>query len=213
TLPTQAQAKCGQGHAQKNACKISKNIFFLPLMRIIHGVLVPRSVRLTKEEIKLLEQRKLRKKPLSRAEKDAYMNSPEWRLMQKIWLARAGYRCQMFPWKKIGKTVNGKYKGYEIHHLHKKAYKRLGKERYKRDVVVLSTFAHQWVYHRILSFGKTTVQKQKNFPNLLQRIMNMWCILPYPIKWLWIIVSTLFVLVALLDSSGFLHRRLLWYTQ
>ncbi|MCS7076725.1 MAG: hypothetical protein NZ455_08455 [Bacteroidia bacterium] len=182
-------------------------------MRIVHGVLIPRGIKLSTEDKKLLEQRKLRKRPLTRAEKDAYMNSAEWRLMQRIWLARAGYRCQMFPWKKIGKTVNGKYRGYEIHHLHKKAYRRLGKERYKRDVVVLSTFAHQWVYHRILSLGKTTVQKQKKFPNLAQQIMNIWCILPYFVKWIWIIVSMVIFILILLQMSDLLHHRLLWYAQ
>lgn len=180
-------------------------------MRIIHGVLVPRQVKLSKDDIKILEQRKLRKKPLTRAEKDAYMNSNEWRLMQRIWLARAGYRCQMFPWKKIGKTVRGKYRGYEIHHLHKKAYRRLGKERYKRDVVVLSTFAHQWVYHRILSFGKTTVAKQKNFPNLLQRIVNLWCILPYPIKWIWIFFVLFILFFGVLYYSKIVHHSVLWH--
>lgn len=182
-------------------------------MRVVHGVFVPRKVKLSREDIKILEQRKLRKKPLSRAEKDVYMNSEEWRLMQRIWLARAGYRCQMFPWKKIGKTVRGKYRGYEIHHLHKKAYRRLGKERYKRDVVVLSRFAHQWVYHRIMSFGKTTVAKQKNFPNFFQRITNFWCILPYPIKWLWIIFVLFSFLFILLNHYQPLHQRILWYSK
>lgn len=183
------------------------------VMKIVHGVLVPNSIRLSKEDKIILQQRKLRKKPFTRAEKDMYMNSEEWRLMQRIWLARAGYRCQMFPWKKIGKTVRGKYKGYEIHHLHKKAYRRLGKERYKRDVVVLSKFAHQWVYHRILSFGKTTVAKQKKFPNILQRICNFWCILPYPVKWIWILSVILLFLLTVLHYSEILHQRVLWYSK
>ncbi len=182
-------------------------------MRIVHGVLVPGSIKLSKEDKKILEQRKLRKKPLTWAEKDAYMNSAEWRLMQRIWLARAGYRCQMFPWKRIGKSVRGKYRGYEIHHLHKKAYRRLGKERYKRDVIVLSTFAHQWVYHRILSFGKTTVAKQKKFPNTFQWIMNFWCVLPYPIKWIWIGLTVILVLFTVLYYSEMIHKRMLWYSK
>lgn len=182
-------------------------------MRIVQGVLVPNKVRLSKEDKKLLEQRKLRKKPLTRADKDAYMNSAEWRLMQRIWLARAGYKCQMFPWKKIGRSVRGKYKGYEIHHLHRKAYRRLGKERYKRDVIVLSTFAHQWVYHRIFSFGKTTVAKQKSFPNVFQRIMNFWCILPNVFKWIWIAFTALLFLLSVLYYSEIIHQRVLWYSQ
>jgi hypothetical protein len=181
-------------------------------MRVVHGILIPSKVKLSKEDKKILEQRKLRKKPLTRADKDAYMNSEEWRLMQRIWLARTRYRCQMFPWKKIGKSVRGRYKGYEIHHLNRKAYRRLGKERYKRDVVVLSTFAHQWIYHRILSFGKTTVAKQKSFPNVFQRITNFWCILPYPVKWVWIILVISLFLLTILYYSEILHHRVLWHT-
>ena len=58
----------------------------------------------SKKELKLndnqkyiLYQRDRRIKSFDFTEKQSYMNSKEWNLMQKIWLHEAGHRCQMFP--------------------------------------------------------------------------------------------------------------------
>jgi hypothetical protein len=71
-------------------------------------------------------------------------------------------------------AVNGRY---AVHHISTNAYRNLGMEAIDRDVIVLSKFAHKWVYHYLLSFGQIRVRDQKliKFPNPLQMAMNLWC--------------------------------------
>jgi hypothetical protein len=105
---------------------------------------------------------------------DAYISSTLWRNRHPQWLKRTNNRCQLIPFVRVG-TVRGKYHGYAIHHLHKEAYKRQGQELWNRDVVVLCPFAHEFIFHWLLSAGKRRVRYQKNFPNTAQRVMNWWC--------------------------------------
>lgn len=104
----------------------------------------------------------------------SYRNSQAWLSRHPDWLACSNNRCQLFPWVRVG-IVNGKYHKYNVHHLHRNAYRRQNKERWQRDVIVLCPFAHKFVFHWLLSGGKTTVGKQKDFPNLAQRSLNWWC--------------------------------------
>lgn len=115
-----------------------------------------------------------------------YIKSPSWQDRHKYWLRRTGHRCQLFPWVKVG-WVDGKYYPYAIHHLHMNAYKRRRKEVWNRDVIVVSKFAHNRIFHWLLSAGKTRVgdgrktnhnpksKYQKAFPNIFQRLANWYC--------------------------------------
>jgi hypothetical protein len=144
-------------------------------------------------------KRKERRSPLPFNQKALYMKSQEWQTMQKIWLYKKKYRCQMFPFLVLGQHKpkkgwwNDAYYGkYAIHHINTKAYKNLGLEELDRDVIVLSKFAHKWVYHYLLSFGKRKVSDQKlvKFANPLQKIMNYWCFLN---KWMKLILALIII--------------------
>lgn len=73
----------------------------------------------------------------------------------------------MFPWIKIG---NGHL--YALHHMN---YRNLGNEKLGKDVVPLCPFAHNFVIHGILA-GFKTAGKQRNYPNLAQRLVHFWCV-------------------------------------
>jgi hypothetical protein len=94
----------------------------------------------------------------------------------------------LFPWLRVGK-VGGKHHTYSIHHRHRSAYERLGYEAWHRDVLVLSRFAHECIFHWLLSGGKRRVHHQKSFPNALQRLVNWWCRLVGVLLWLPPLVS------------------------
>ena len=159
--------------------KINKILFRLKCV-----FYVKKDIHLSTNEKYSLITRKRRLRPIPYSEKSKYMNSSEWQTMGKIWLHEKGYRCQMFPFiilgqhKPKGKWWNESFHGkYAIHHISKNSYENLGKEELDKDVIVLSKFAHEWVYHYILSFGARKVRDQKllKFPNILQVIANWWC--------------------------------------
>ena len=166
-----------------NLKKIKKFFFAIKLVFYI-----PKKVLKLKYDEKIeLRKHLSRKQALGYLEKRIYMISSEWKTMQKIWLHEKGYRCQMFPFIFLGQhkpsnswydmAINGRF---AIHHMNKNAYKNLGKEVLDRDVLVLSRFAHDFIFHKILSFGARKVADQKsinNFPNPLQIIANKWCLL------------------------------------
>ncbi|WP_157962180.1 hypothetical protein [Winogradskyella aurantiaca] len=134
------------------------------------------------EEKLIMMKREKRLTPFTYEQKTNYMLSNEWKLMQKIWLYQKGYRCQMFPFLVLGRhNIRGSHKNfygpYAIHHVNRTAYKKLGMENLNTDVVVLSKFAHEFIYHYILSFGAKKVRDQKfvPFPNPLQVLANYWC--------------------------------------
>ena len=103
-----------------------------------------------------------------------YRNSDAWFGQHEKWLKASKNRCQLFPWVRVGK-INRKYHKYNIHHLHRNAYRRQNKEKWNRDVIVLCPFAHKLVFHWLLSGGKKTVSEQKDFPNTQQRVFNWYC--------------------------------------
>lgn len=129
-----------------------------------------------------------------------YITSDTWRDRHPAWLKRTNNRCQLFPWVRVGR-VKGKYFPYAIHHMHTKAYRRQGRERWNRDVIVLCPSAHNLVFHYLLSGGKKRVSHQKAFPNIFQRAVNWHCrlvgmflLLPYAS---WFIAASLTMLVIL----------------
>lgn len=103
----------------------------------------------------------------------SYITSQEWRLKHPIFLKKAGYRCSMFPWLKVGRG-----RRYNCHHMH---YRNLGDERYRRDIICLSPFAHNVIIHGLASGFKRPSQ-QKNYPNTAQKILHLWCVLPIVLK-------------------------------
>ncbi len=105
-------------------------------------------------------------------------------------LKEAGNKCQMFG-VPVGR-VGGKYYPYQIHHLSRAAYKRGTNVRLNKDVIVLCPFAHQFMFHCLLSGGKRTVGEQKVFPNFAQAFAMEWCIMPGFLK-----TIILFLLIAI----------------
>jgi len=87
-----------------------------------------------------------------------YIKSNKWRNKSKGW--RQKYkRCALFPW----------LKSHTIHHM---TYKNLGKEKYRIDVISLSFFAHSFIHS----------MDTADYPNLLQKIIHLWCRIPLFIK-------------------------------
>ena len=93
-----------------------------------------------------------------------YLNSSHWHNKTKAWRTIAFGRCAMFPF----------IRGYHCHHV---SYKNFGNEKYKRDIVVLSPFAHKFIIHGVLS-GFKRPNEQKKYPNIFQRIAHLWCQIP-----------------------------------
>jgi hypothetical protein len=158
-----------------------------------------KELKLNNSERMNILQRQARRTSFAYHQKGSYMKSQEWKTMQKVWLHEKGYRCQMFPFLVLGNHKpkkgwwnNSFYGKYAIHHTTKKAYKNLGLEILDRDVIVLSKFAHKWIYHYLLSFGKKKAGDQKiiKFANPLQVIMNYWCFLN---KWLKLLLFLLVI--------------------
>ena len=96
-----------------------------------------------------------------------YIKSNNWYSKHRAWLSAVGDRCTMFPWVRVG---NGHR--YAIHHMN---YKNLGDEKLGRDVVPLCPFAHDYVIHGVLA-GFKSAGKQRNYPNLAQRLIHFWCV-------------------------------------
>lgn len=115
----------------------------------------------------------------------SYLNSREWKSKHPSFLRATGYRCQMFG-VKVGR-YKGKYYPYNIHHH---TYERKGKEKWQRDVFVLSKRAHNLIHGWLaLSLKPISVRQQnKNpinqYPNLLQQIAHAWCWLMGYILWI-----------------------------
>lgn len=96
-----------------------------------------------------------------------YIKSNSWYSKHRPWLSNVDNHCTMFPWVQVG---NGHR--YVIHHMN---YKNLGDEKLGRDVVPLCPFAHDYVIHGVLS-GFKSAGKQRNYPNLAQRLVHFWCV-------------------------------------
>lgn len=126
---------------------------------------------------KLIENVVTRTEPIAYQDKNAYYQSAEYRKQRQQWLRRAGGYCEMFPWIDLTKT-----KKFEIHHVDREAYRNCGIEVFHEHIVVLSTFAHRYVMHWLLSGGKRRVRNQKDFPNNLQKMAVFWCRLPRFVK-------------------------------
>jgi hypothetical protein len=82
----------------------------------------------------------------------------------------------LFPWIRVG-YVNGRYYPYAIHHKDREAYQNIGSEELGEHILVLSRFAHKWVFHWLLSGGKRRVREQNVFPNFWQSIANGICVI------------------------------------
>ena len=122
-----------------------------------------KKLKLNDNEKYILYKRERRIQSFEFTEKQAYMNSKEWNLMKKIWLHESGYRCQMFPFIVLGQhgSWNKSYYGnFAVHHTTLNSYKNLGKEVLNKDVVVLSKFAHDIIFHYLCSFGSRKVRDQ-----------------------------------------------------
>jgi hypothetical protein len=194
--------------------------------------------KLTKQEEKIRywlavhEAREARDQPLPRSSYRIWITSEEWRILGLYWIDSVGGYCQFLPWVKVGRG-----KPYNVHHIDSLAYSRLGcerlyysgkigtrrgiKEERKGDVVVLSTWVHKYIFHRLLAGGhwdrkkrvlgflpvwvwhKTpTLQNRYNnpFPNRYQKLANEWCNLPRQIK-LFICQSALVVTLSLIGLA------------
>jgi len=110
-----------------------------------------------------------------------HINSLEWKAKHPTWLKQANNRCMLFPWIRVG-YVDGRYYPYAIHHKDKKAYQNIGSEELGRHVLVLSRFAHKWVFHWLLSGGKRRVREQKVFPNFWQSMANEVCAVNFKLQ-------------------------------
>lgn len=117
-----------------------------------------------------LKRRKTMKQNETITSYATYLKSNHWRARQRSFLKKSKGRCALFPWLRVGK-VGGKYYRYACHHMH---YGCLGDERWRRDVVILSHFAHDQVIHGLLS-GWKRPQQQRVYPNFWQRLAHAWC--------------------------------------
>ena len=97
----------------------------------------------------------------------SYIKSDNWYSKHRTWLDAVGDYCTMLPWVRIGKGHR-----YAIHHMN---YKNLGDEKLGRDVVPLCPFAHDYIIHGFLA-GFKAAGKQRNYPNLAQRLIHFWCV-------------------------------------
>lgn len=97
----------------------------------------------------------------------SYIQSSNWYGKHEKWLSAAGNRCTMFPWVRVGKGYS-----YAIHHMN---YQNVGKEKLGKDVIPLCPFAHDYIIHGFLS-GFKSAGKQRNYPNLMQRLVHLWCV-------------------------------------
>lgn len=183
----------------KNTMKFKRIIFQIKLIFFIKK----RNLSFSDTERYSLLERKNRIQPISFRKKNLYMKSAEWQTMQKLWLHNKGYRCQMFPFLVLGQHKpkrgwwnDSLYGKFAVHHIDKNAYEQLGMEQLDKNVIVLSKFAHNWVYHYLLSFGKRKVSDQKlvKFANPLQKIMNYWCFLN---KWIKLILALIIIYILL----------------
>ena len=117
-----------------------------------------------------------------------YITSTEWRSKHKQFFKSSHYRCAFFPWVKVGRKNR-----YNVHHMN---YRNLGNERLWVDVICLSTFAHSFIIHGILS-GFRRPSQQKNYPNTAQRLAHMWCCIPVVIRMALVILILINLLKAL----------------
>jgi hypothetical protein len=106
-----------------------------------------------------------------------FIKSNDWRKRHPEFLLRSGYRCALLPWIRCGR-VRGKYYRYNCHHTN---YRHLQSERYGRDVLIVSPFAHRVIIHGVLS-GFKRAAEQRHYPNTPQRIVHLFCRLPVPVK-------------------------------
>ena len=97
----------------------------------------------------------------------SYIKSDNWYSKHRTWLSTVGDYCTMLPWVRIGKGHR-----YAIHHMN---YENLGDEKLGRDVVPLCPFAHDYIIHGFLA-GFKSAGKQRNYPNLAQRLIHFWCV-------------------------------------
>jgi len=106
-----------------------------------------------------------------------FIKSNSWRNRHPAFLAQSDHRCALFPWIRCGK-VRGQYHRYNCHHTN---YRHLQSERYGRDVLIVSPFAHRVIIHGVLS-GFRRPSEQVSYPNTPQRIIHLFCRLPVVIK-------------------------------
>ncbi|NEZ58771.1 hypothetical protein [Adonisia turfae] len=106
------------------------------------------------------------------------------------WLDRLRHTCQ-FTGAPVGKSHQGKYRGYNFHHTHSGAY---GHERPGWNLLLLTPKAHRLVHALggvpMLGMDKraVTIQNRRaerlpcpwlwRYPNPFQRIFHCWCRLP-----------------------------------
>ena len=106
-----------------------------------------------------------------------YITSSEWRDKHKEFLKRSHHRCS-FTLLPAGKTIKGKYFGYNCHHMN---YENLGDETLWVDVIVVCPFVHNFILHGLLS-GFRRPSQQKNYPNAAQRLAHFWCCQPVIVR-------------------------------
>jgi hypothetical protein len=112
-----------------------------------------------------------------------YIVSPEWRSKHKGWLKRAKYRCAFLPFLSLKKR-------YNCHHMN---YENLGNEQLWVDVICVHPWVHKWILHGILS-GFKRPSRQKNYPNIAQRLAHAWCCLPVLLRAVFVGLSVVNVL-------------------
>jgi hypothetical protein len=128
------------------------------------------------------------KKHLSPNDYYSYINSNAWRSKHNnnspfvirnsqfnYELRTANCELYMFPWVRIGKYSSKKYGKYNIHHTGV-GYRHLGEEKLWKDVLPLCPLAH-WIIH-----GGNMKAKAPWQPNLLQKMLHLWCSFPLLIK-------------------------------
>jgi hypothetical protein len=110
----------------------------------------------------------------------------------------------MLPWVKIGKYTSRKYGKYNIHHTGV-GYRHLGHEELGKDVLPLCPFAH-WLIH-----GGNMKAKAPWQPNIIQKLLHLWCSLPLLLKQLFLLLTSLLIAFYFFTSIGFITSIVFFY--
>lgn len=75
------------------------------------------------------------------------------------------YRCALRPWVRT----------YGLAHAHHTNYKRYHQELIWIDLIPLSPSSHTFIHKWLGGAKNVTEQKWGKYPNLLQRLVHVWC--------------------------------------
>ncbi len=90
-------------------------------------------------------------------------------------LAAWKWRCALCPWKRT----------YGYAHVHHTNYRRVGAEIVWVDLLPLAPSSHRFI-HLWLGWGeRVSTQRLGRYPNLLQRLVHVWCRFTWLLVRLW----------------------------